>query len=32
LVRKSTETKSKMAAVVAILDERQSWSSKGTVL
>jgi hypothetical protein len=29
LVRKSTETKSKMAAM---LDERRSWSSKGTFL
>jgi hypothetical protein len=32
LVRKSVETKSKIAAVVAILDEWQSWSSKGSFL
>jgi hypothetical protein len=32
LVRKSTETKSKMAAVAAILDEQRSRSSKGTFL
>jgi hypothetical protein len=32
LVRKSMETKSKMATVSAILDEWQSWSSKGTFL
>jgi hypothetical protein len=32
LVRKSTETKSKMVAPAAILDERRSRSLKGTFL
>jgi hypothetical protein len=32
LVRKPTDTKPKMVAIAAIMDEWRSWSSKGTVL